>query len=132
MQKSADELTEDEAGFVVSATYNAPVNYGECTMNRLCWMVEDQFPRKATRQPKCEFDPSLVVDTDFNIHDVDQKILKRVGAIVHDYGMIIQCKMKEASFGDESFANWISMALYRQLSGASHDIILMKIGEIAD
>ena len=126
MQKSADELTEDEAGFVVSATYNAPVNYGECTMNRLCWMVEDQFPRKATRQPKCEFDPSLVVDTDFNIHDVDQKILKRVGAIVHDYGMIIQCKMKEVSFGDESFANWISMALYRQLSGASHDTRLIR------
>lgn len=126
LEKNAHELTEEEAGFVISADYNAPVNYGACTMNRLCWLVEDQFPRKATRQSKSDFDQSLVVDEGFDIKQVNKNFLKRLGDIVREYGILIQQKMKAVENGDESFTNWIGMALYRQLSMLSDDIRLVS------
>lgn len=126
MEKNADELTDEEAGFVVSADYNAPVNYGSCTMNRLCWMVEDQFPRTATRQPKPEFNPSLVVDEGFDIKQVNKNFLKRLGDIVREYGILIRQEMKTSGDFDESNTNWFSAIFERQLSMLSDDVRLVS------
>lgn len=126
MEKDADELTEEEAGFVISADHNAPVNYGACTMNRLCWMVEDQFPRTATRQPKSEFDQSLVVDADFDIKQANKNFLKRLGDIVREYAILIQQGMQTSGDFDESNTNWFRATFERQLSMLSDDVRLVS------
>ena len=126
LEKDADELTDDEAGFIISSHCNAPTNYGECTMNRLCWMVEDQFPRRATRQPAANFDQRLVIDNGFDIKEADPKLVKQIGQIVHDYSILIRDKMKEVASGDESFTRWIGFALHVQLLGISNDYALVR------
>lgn len=126
LEKDADELTDDEAGFIISSHCNAPTNYGECTMNRLCWMVEDQFPRRATRQPAANFDQRLVIDDGFDIKEADPKLVKQIGQIVHDYSILIRDKMKEVTSGDESFTRWIGFALHAQLLGISNDYALVR------
>lgn len=126
MEKNADELTEDEAGFVISADYNAPVNYGACTMNRLCWLVEDQFPRRATRQSKSDFDPSLVVDEGFDIKQVNKSFLKRLGDIVREYSILLQSKMHEATLFGEPPHRWVSYMFHRQMMMLTNDARLIS------
>lgn len=125
LQKSADELTEDEAGFILSSDINAPVNYGDCTMNRLCWMVEDQFPRKVTRQPKGEFDSSLLLDGSHNPADIDPKVAKYVGQLIHDYSILVKDKMCDPESSGLPTLLWLREMFDRKLYAATSDMDML-------
>lgn len=86
LEKPIDTLTEDERRFVHYYNIEMPVSTYNCTMNRICKRIEDEFDRYLSKYPAAiEFDPSIFQSG----CDINYRKRKEVETVYNEYVSLI-------------------------------------------